>query len=315
MTLITVAFCTYNRTSRLDRLVAALRAQSCPVPFEILAVNNNSRDDTLDVLARLQQQAGAPLRVVTETDPGIVPARNRALKEALDRDILVFLDDDELPAPGFLRAAHDAIVHEDAQCVGGRIEVDFTEYIRPTWLDDEIAGFLGRLDHGTEALWVIDDTTPVWSGNTAYAMRFFREHPQLRFDVRYNRAGEGVGGGEDVMMLRALLELGARIRYRPDMVVLHAVESWKLKRSYFLRLHFRAGLRQGQFHMPDFPRKIFGVPPFLLGHFLRHAFRTAIMFATARHGMVRQAMNAANALGAIIGYARRMENNQPGVHA
>lgn len=309
MTLITVVFCTYNRTSRLDRLVAALRAQSCPVPFEILAVNNNSRDDTLDVLARLQQQAGAPLRVVTETDPGIVPARNRALKEALDRDILVFLDDDELPAPGFLRAAHDAIVHEDAQCVGGRIEVDFTEYIRPTWLDDEIAGFLGRLDHGTEALWVIDDTTPVWSGNTAYAMRFFREHPQLRFDARYNRTGEGVGGGEDVIMLRALLELGARIRYRPDMVVLHSVESWKLTRSYFVKLHYRAGLRQGRFLLPDFPRTVWGIPPFLATQCLRHGVQTLGMLLTARRGWLRQAMNASHALGLITGYKRRM--NQP----
>lgn len=305
MTSITVAFCTYNRASRLDRLVAALRAQSCPVPFEILAVNNNSRDDTLDVLARLQQQAGAPLRVVTEIAPGIVPARNRALKEALDRDILVFIDDDELPAPGFLQSAYDAIVHEDAQCVGGRIEIDFTEHERPVWLDDEIAGFLGRLDHGAEALWVVDDSTPVWSGNTAYAMRYFRDHPGLCFDARFNRAGEGVGGGEDAMMLRALIELGARIRYRPDMSVLHAVEPWKLKRSYFLKLHFRAGLRQGQFHMPDFPRKIFGVPPFLLEQFLHHAFRTAIMFASARQGIVRQAMNASHALGLIAGYKRQ----------
>lgn len=315
MTSITVAFCTYNRAGRLDRLVAALRAQSCPVPFDILAVNNNSPDDTLDVLANLQRQAGAPLRVVTETAPGIVPARNRALREALDRDILVFIDDDELPVPGLLQAAHDAIVHEGAHCVGGRIEIDFTEHDRPAWLDDEVAGFLGRLDHGAEALWVVDDTTPVWSGNTAYAMQYFRDHPELSFDARYNRAGEGVGGGEDAMMLRTLLELGARIRYRPDMVVLHAVDAWKLKRSYFLRLHYQAGLRQGRFHMPDFPRKFFGVPPFLVGQFLRHAFRTAIMFATARQGVIRQAMNATNSLGAIIGYARRIENSHPGVHA
>lgn len=307
MTSITAAFCTYNRASRLDRLVAALRAQSCPVPFEILAVNNNSRDDTLDVLARLQQQTGAPLRVVTETAPGIVPARNRALKETLDRDILVFIDDDELPVPGFLQAAHDAIVHDGAHCVGGKIEIDFTEHARPAWLDDEIAGFLGRLDHGTEARWVADDTTPVWSGNTAYAMQYFRSHPELRFDARYNRAGEGVGGGEDAMMLRTLLELGARIRYRPDMVVLHAVDAWKLKHSYFVKLHYRAGLRQGRFLLPTFPRTVLGVPPFLATQCLLHGARTLGMLFTARPGWLRQAMNAAHALGLIAGYRRRAD--------
>lgn len=305
MPTLTVAFCTYNRADRLEKLVAMLREQDCPVPFEILAINNNSPDNTLAVLDELQRQPGAALRVVTERTPGIVPARNRALTETLDRDILVFIDDDELPQPGLLEAAYDAIVNEGADCVGGRIEIDFNPHGRPTWLDDEVAGFLGRLDHGTQPIWVTDYKTPIWSGNTAYAMRFFRDHPELRFDARYNRAGEGVGGGEDAIMLQALLKSGARIRYRPDMVVLHAVESWKLKRNYFLKLHYRAGLRNGQFRLPDYPRKVLGVPPFLISQFFNQCLKTAGLFLTGKTGKLRQAMNTSNALGTIIGYSRR----------
>ena len=305
MPTLTVAFCTYRRADRLDRLLAALRAQDCPTDFEILAVNNASPDDTLDVLARLQALPGAPLRVVTEPAPGIVPARNRALSEARDRDILVFIDDDELPEPGFLRTAHDAIMREGAHCVGGRIEIDFSVHARPVWLDDEIAGFLGRLDHGTTPRWIESDQTPVWSGNTVYAMAFFRAHPELRFDARYNREGADVGGGEDAAMLRALLGLGARIRYRPDMAVLHAVDAWKLSRGYFVKLHYRAGLRQGQFRLPDFPRTVLGIPPFLIAQFVRHGLKTLGLLPAGRAALVRQAMNAANALGVIVGYRRR----------
>ena len=308
MPTLTVAFCTFKRADRLVKLVAALRAQSCPIPFEILAVNNNSPDNTLEVLAHLQRQPGVPLRVVTETAPGIVPARNRALNETLDRDILVFIDDDELPQPGLLEAAYDAIANEGADCVGGRIEIDFSPHGRPAWLDDEVAGFLGRLDHGNVPIWIVDDTTPIWSGNTAYAMQFFREHLSVRFDQRFNRAGEGIGGGEDAMMLRALLAQGARIRYRPDMAVWHSVDKWKLRRSYFLKLHYRAGIRMGQYRMPNFPRKVLGVPPFLIGQFLRHSLKTLAMLITRKPGQVRQAMNTFNALGAIIGYARRADN-------
>ncbi len=305
MPTLAVAFCTFRRADRLDRLVAALRTQDCPVPFDILAVDNASPDDTLSVLARLQALPGAPLRVVTEHAPGIVPARNRALSETLDRDILVFIDDDELPEPGFLRAAHDAIAREGAQCVGGRIEIDFSPHARPAWLDDEIAGFLGRLDHGDAPIWIENDTTPVWSGNTAYAMSLFRTHPELRFDARYNREGADVGGGEDAAMLRALLALGARIRYRPDMAVLHAVDAWKLTRGYFLKLHYRAGLRQGQFRLPDFPRTVLGIPPFLLAQFFRHGLKMLGLLPAGQAALVRQAMNAANALGIVVGYRRR----------
>ncbi|MFO3797621.1 MAG: glycosyltransferase family 2 protein, partial [Anaerolineales bacterium] len=96
MSLLTFAFCTYRRASRLEALVTAMRAQKCAIPFEILAINNNSPDNTLEVLAALQGEPGPALRVATESTPGIVPARNRALTEAAGSDFLVFIDDDEL---------------------------------------------------------------------------------------------------------------------------------------------------------------------------------------------------------------------------
>ncbi|MDP1619704.1 MAG: glycosyltransferase, partial [bacterium] len=116
-----VAFCTYNRASRLPELINALRQQTCPVPFEILAVNNNSKDNTLAVLEQLAHEPGVTLRFVTESQPGIVPARNRATEECLAADYMLFLDDDELPRPGWLAAAHTALTQDDAACVGGRV--------------------------------------------------------------------------------------------------------------------------------------------------------------------------------------------------
>ena len=308
MTSLTLAFCTFKRAERLEKLVTELRAQNCPVAFEILAINNNSPDNTLEVLERLQKQAGPPLRIVTETSPGIVPARNRALSESVDRDVLVFLDDDELPQPGFLAAAYDAIINEGAQCAGGRIDIDFSPYVRPKWLDNEVAGFLGKLDHGTASFWLEDDVRPVWSGNTAYSMTFFRAHPTLRFDSRYNREGGGVGGGEDAMMLRALLGLGAKIRYRPDMAVWHSVDAWKLKRRYFLQLHFQAGVRKARFDMPDFSPSFLGFPPFMLRQLLTHSAKTLAFLFTGNPGLIRQAMNASNALGTIVGYRQRVSS-------
>ena len=82
--MISFAFCTYNRSDRLEALVAAMRAQQCAEPFEILVINNNSSDDTLAVLERLAAQPGVPLRYVTESTQGIVPARNRGLAEAMN---------------------------------------------------------------------------------------------------------------------------------------------------------------------------------------------------------------------------------------
>jgi glycosyltransferase involved in cell wall biosynthesis len=248
---------------------------------------------------------GPTLRWVTEPVQGIVAARNRAIAEAFDSDILVFIDDDETPLPGLIHAAADAILNGDAECVGGRVEMDFTTISRPPWLEDNLLGFLAAVDHGPEGFWIKDTDTPIWTANVAYDMRLFRNDPTLRFDMRYNREGKDIGGGEDAMMLRALLEREARIRYCPEMAVLHAVEPWRLKRSYFVKLHYRAGLRHGQFRLPTFHAPLFGIPPFLVRQFLNQSLKTFAMLLSGQAGLIRQAMNASNALGTIVGYRRR----------
>lgn len=306
--MLTVAFCTYKRADRLEKLVAALRSQNCPVPFDILAVNNNSPDDTLAVLDTLKNGPGAALRVVTETAQGIVHARNRAIEEAMGSDIMVFLDDDELPMPGFLEAAYDAIVNEGADCVGGRVDVCFAPHARPTWLEDNLLGFLAEVNYGSERFWVESEATPIWTCNVAYRTALFRDG--LRFDQRYNRRGDGVGGGEDVMMFQALLQRRVRMRYRPDMVVEHFVEPWRLRRSYFLKLHYVSGYKSGFYELSKHPREILGVPLFLIPQLMRQSMKTLSAYLGHRPGRLRQAMNMAHAAGLIAGSHARWRGKE-----
>ena len=305
MPLLTFAFCTYNRADRLEKLVAAMRAQSCPVPFEILAINNNSTDHTAQVLSELARQPGALLRWVTEPVQGIVAARNRGIAEAMNSDILVYIDDDEIPLAGLIQAAADAILNEGAQCAGGRVEVDFSDIRRPNWLEDNLLGFLAAVDHGPNSFWIKDETTPIWTANVAYDVRLFREDANLRFDKRFDRIGNVAGGGSDAVMFRTLLAREVRTRYRPDMAVLHSVDTWRLKRNYFLSLHYRAGRRRGRFELPDYPRKVFGLPPFMLAQLLQQGWNTLLLAVRGKGGLLRQAMNVAFAFGALVGYAKR----------
>lgn len=306
--MLTLTFCTYNRADRLDRLVAAIRAQACPVPFEILAVNNNSSDHTPEVLARLAREPGPPLRWVTESTQGIVPARNRAIAESLSSDVMIFIDDDELPHPGLISAAHAAIVGEGAQCAGGRIGVNFEHHRRPEWLEDDLLGFLAAVDYGPEPFWITQPSTPVWTANVAYDMQLFREDPGLRFDKRFDRVGKVIGGGEDAVMFRSLIDRSVRIRYRPDMAVDHLVERQRLTRQYFLRLHYYGGLRKGRFGDAVYSRSVCGVPPFLIAQAVQMGARAVGMIATGARGGMRQGMNATHAFGLIAGLHRRWQD-------
>lgn len=302
---LTVAVCTFNRADHLGDLVVAIRKQRCPVPFEILVVDNNSTDDTQRVLKELRGGEGARLRVVEEVRQGITYARNRAIEESRESDYLAFIDDDELPGPNWLKAAVDALEREGAEAVGGEIRVRLPSGARPKWLTDELLGFLGQSNHGPTPFWISDRSTPIWSGNVAYRTELFSD--ELRFDHRYNRAGLGIGGGEDAIMLRKLLEQRRKLRYRPDMVIDHLVESWKLRRGYFLKLHFGAGQRFGQFETADYERNLLGVPPFMLGQAARQWGEAVCMFLKGDPGALRQGMNAAHATGAVKGRLLRVD--------
>ncbi|MBE0436337.1 MAG: glycosyltransferase family 2 protein [Methylomicrobium sp.] len=301
---ITLAFCTFNRAERLDKLVAAIRQQSASLPFEILAINNNSSDNTLEELERLAHLPGPHLRFVTEHAQGIVAARNRAIEESLNSDIMIFIDDDEIPQPGLIESAVNSILNDGAECVGGRVEMDFSTHKRPSWLTDDLLGFLAAIDYGNQSFQIKDDTTPIWTANIAYDMRIFRANPDLRFDHRYDRKGK-IGGGEDAAMFRSWLKQNRRIFYNPNMRVLHDVEPWRLKRSYFIKLHYRSGLRRALNELPDYPRTFLGIPPFMVGQLIKHCLKTASMFLTENSGVLRQAMNASHAFGMIIGYRKR----------
>lgn len=303
MNKVSVVFCTYNRADYLPDLIRALRSQICRLPFEIVIVNNNSTDQTVEVVEALAREEGVPVRLIHEPRQGIVHARNRAIEETFDSEYMVVMDDDELPRPGFIETAVDALDVEGADCVGGRVRVDFKHLGRPSWLGDELLGFLAEVDYGDEPFWINDKSTPVWTANVAYRTVLFRDG--LRYDLRYNRAGKAVGGGSDLVMFETLVERRARIRYRPDMVVDHYVEKWRLRRGYFLKLHYVAGRKKGLWRDEDYRRTIYGVPPFMISQAARHFGKTLAMGLTGKPGLLRQTMNFTYAMGMIRGRFER----------
>ncbi len=308
---LTYAVCSYNRSDRLESLLPAMRAQVCSIPFEILVVDNNSSDATREVVAQIAGQAGPPIRYVFEPKQGIPYARNRAIEESMASDFMVFIDDDEVPRPGTLESAVNAFSREHAQCVGGKVKVRIAPEDRPPWLGNDLLGFLAETDHGEEPFWVCDETTPIWTANVGYQTTLFKTHPNLRFDARYNRKGHKIGGGSDRVMFRELIKLKVPIRYCPDMVVEHFVESWRLRRSYFLRLHFINGCRYARFESGEYPRTFLGVPPFMLPLALRQWARVGSMLLRGSPGALRQTMNAAHALGIIAGRLMRQKGQAP----
>jgi GT2 family glycosyltransferase len=117
---ITVAVPTRNRRDQLSNLLLALERQTLdPSRFEIVVVDDGSRDGTAEFLAGWQKQESARRRVRRLPGSGPAAARNAGIQEARGR-IIAFIDDDCEPEAGWLAALGRALDQDpDLAGVGG----------------------------------------------------------------------------------------------------------------------------------------------------------------------------------------------------
>ena len=101
---VTVAVITFNRSGFLRETLAGLVRQDYPAGcWELLVIDNNSTDDTRDVVASFLAATPSP-RWIPEVRPGLDHGRNRAIDEARGDVIAdleaVIRDRREHPQPG-----------------------------------------------------------------------------------------------------------------------------------------------------------------------------------------------------------------------
>lgn len=299
--LVTVALCTHNHLDRLKLTLAALKTlEGPPQGWELLVVDNASSDGTADYLAGGDwRPAVVAARVVREAKLGLSNARNRAIAEAAG-EYLLFIDDDETPHPSWLVNHAAAMAQHTPDAQGGPIDVQLVGGARPAWLRDELLGFIGKLDHGQVTGWLTQPDTPIFGGNFAFRRTVFERIGS--FDAGLGRLGAANIGGEDIEIYDRLLGAGCRVRWVPDALIYHRVESTKLRRRYFLDLHYKEGRMKGS-RARNSARRL--PPPYLFPQLLRAVGRAVKQRWThGIHGALRKDMNVMYLLGFMTGWAR-----------
>jgi len=297
--LITVALCTHNHRDRLVKTLASLRELKLPSSgSELLIIDNACSDGTSELVAdSTNLRPDWPTRVVRELKLGLSNARNRAIAEAAG-EYIFFMDDDETPGREWLMAYERAIMKYRPDALGGRIEVVFEDGERPAWVSDDVLGFLGRLDHGATERVLNDESTPIYGGNFGFRREIFSQIGT--FDAQLGRLGSKNIGGEDTEMYRRMHRLGNTIVWVPDAVINHRIQSDKLRRAYFLDLHFRQGRMEGKHKRNGASR----LPPKYVYGQLWRASKNAIAqrWAKGSNSSLRKEMNASYFAGYIIGW-------------
>src|SRR5213078_249487 len=108
---------TRNRRATLAALLERVAPQAAAAGAEVVVVDNGSTDGTRESLARLA--ADGRLRVVHEPVPGATRARTAR------GEVIAFVDDDALPADGWLAALLAPFANPRVAAAGGRVRLRF----------------------------------------------------------------------------------------------------------------------------------------------------------------------------------------------
>jgi glycosyltransferase involved in cell wall biosynthesis len=120
MALIDVLIPAYNAAATLREAVDSIRAQTVS-DVRIIVVDDGSTDETPSILAALAKEEPR-LHIVTQSNRGIVEARNAALRHC-ESEFIACLDADDIAFPGrFARQIDYLRSHPDCVAVGGAVE-------------------------------------------------------------------------------------------------------------------------------------------------------------------------------------------------
>lgn len=123
--LISIIIPVYNRAEIVTATLDSVAKQSLR-PLDVILIDNNSTDNTLEVLNEWKQQVETEdfhVTILRESKPGATTARNRGLKEA-ETPYTMFFDSDDLMAPNHVQRAVDAfIANPDIDVVGWDVDV------------------------------------------------------------------------------------------------------------------------------------------------------------------------------------------------
>jgi succinoglycan biosynthesis protein ExoM len=123
MPIVYVAALTYRRPEDLTSLLGGLAALGLPTSWDVrfLIVDNDPEGSARSIVQSQHSRFSGRLHYVTEADPGIPAARNRALRMAKETaaELLCFLDDDEIPQADWLEVLIAHRTMSGAHLIGG----------------------------------------------------------------------------------------------------------------------------------------------------------------------------------------------------
>ena len=252
---------TFNRAEGLKETLDSLLAAEVPAGMQvsITVVDNNSRDNTKEVVEEYARRFPGRVNYVFEKQQGRSAALNAGIA-ATCNELIGMIDDDEEIEPHWYRVVHAAFAEDEVAFVGGPY-VPRWPGEPPQWIPRDYGGVVGWVDGGNERVQFGQDYPGILMGGNAVIRRSVLQAVGP-YNTSLGRTDKHLLSGEDEDMYHRLLHAGAKGFYIPEMIIYHKISPDRLTKKYFRSWCFWRGVSLG---LLEKTRKqsvayLFGVP-------------------------------------------------------
>jgi glucosyl-dolichyl phosphate glucuronosyltransferase len=229
---LTVILCTYNRCRSLATALESVALSEMPasVTWEVLVVDNNSKDDTRKVVEEYEERYPSRFRYLFEGKQGKSNALNAGISQARG-NILAFMDDDVSVNRNWLQNLTTIFQETNWSGAGGPVLPE-QGFAPPAWLSTEGKYALAPLalfNLGPQAGELFE--APIGT-NMAFRKEVFEKVGAFRTDLGPQPGTEA--RSEDMEFGYRVLTTGMRLWYEPSAIVHHSLPAHRLRKEYFL---------------------------------------------------------------------------------
>jgi len=261
---------TYNRSVLLRKALASLLNARVPPSLEvrITVVDNNSTDDTRDVILAEQERTNGRVSYVFEKRQGRSPALNAGVAATTGTHV-GFIDDDEEVDASWYEQIVSVFAENDVDFIGGPYVPRFETAV-PEWLPREYGSVIGAIDSGTQRVPFDRNYPGILMGGNAVFKREILERVGP-YSTALGRSGNRLLSCEDEDMYERLLAAGARGLYVPELIIYHFVPTERLTKRYHRNWCFWQSVSFAVLDRirPQPTAYVLGVPRYFYGRALR----------------------------------------------
>ena len=225
-----VVIATYNRADELPRTIESLRGLRTSDPWEVIIVDNNSRDNTREIVLEAAKNFPVSLHYLHESQQGRSAALNTGIKAA-QGEIIAVTDDDVRVEPDWLINAEQDLDRLDCDYLGGKA-LPIWGGKRPSWIPEGRSihwAVIALLDYGP-------DPIPLGDYVVLGVNMVFRRQAFDRAGLWDNTIGRKAGtllGQEVREWIQRARAAGVKGFYSPELVIHHVIPADRLTKKYF----------------------------------------------------------------------------------